>query len=99
MKHIALVAAVCLTIQVTATEYCLRGETRTGTQARPGVVAVDPRVIPLGSRVYVPTMGWFRAADTGRLIKGRRIDLWTPSRSGARRFGRQRMMVKVRSGR
>lgn len=99
MKHLFLAAAVCLSMQVTATEYCLHGTTRTGTQARPGVVAVDPRVIPLGSRVYVPTMGWFRAEDTGRLIRGRRIDLWTPSRSGARRFGRQRMMVKVRSGR
>lgn len=51
------------------------GRTRMGLQMRGGIVAVDPRVIPLGSRVYVPGYGVGLAADTGGAIKGRRIDL------------------------
>lgn len=45
-------------VTVEATAYCLRGRTATGTTPRRGVVAVDPRVIPLGSRVYVEGYGW-----------------------------------------
>lgn len=51
------------------------GRTRTGLPMRKGIVAVDPRVIPLHSRVYVPGYGIGLAADTGGAIKGRRIDL------------------------
>jgi len=51
------------------------GRTRLGLPMRKGIVAVDPRVIPLRSRVYVPGYGIGLAADTGGAIKGRRIDL------------------------
>ncbi len=51
------------------------GRTRLGLPMRRGIVAVDPRVIPLGSQVYVPGYGVGLAADTGGAIKGRRIDL------------------------
>ncbi len=51
------------------------GRTRLGLPMRHGIVAVDPRVIPLGSRVYVPGYGVGLAADTGGAIRGRRIDL------------------------
>lgn len=51
------------------------GRTRLGLPMRRGIVAVDPRVIPLGSQVYVPGYGIGLAADTGGAIKGRRIDL------------------------
>ncbi|MCL6562609.1 MAG: G5 domain-containing protein [Firmicutes bacterium] len=51
------------------------GYTATGMRAQYGVVAVDPRVIPLGSRVYVPGYGMAIAADTGSAIVGNRIDL------------------------
>ncbi|RMF35830.1 MAG: DUF348 domain-containing protein [Chloroflexi bacterium] len=51
------------------------GITATGLKMRKGIVAVDPRVISLGSRVYVPGYGIGLAADTGGAIKGRRIDL------------------------
>ncbi|MCX7682289.1 MAG: ubiquitin-like domain-containing protein [Anaerolineae bacterium] len=51
------------------------GRTATGMQMRHGIVAVDPRVIPLGSRVYVPGYGIGLAADTGGAIKRNRIDL------------------------
>ena len=51
------------------------GYTRLGMKMRKGIVAVDPRVIPLGSRVYVPGYGIGFAGDTGSRILGRRIDL------------------------
>ncbi len=51
------------------------GITRLGIPMRHGIVAVDPRVIPLGSNVYVPGYGKGYAADTGSRILGRRIDL------------------------
>lgn len=51
------------------------GRTRTGLPMRRGIVAVDPRVIPLLTRVYVPGYGVGLAADTGGAIRGRRIDL------------------------
>ncbi len=51
------------------------GITRTGIPMRDGLVAVDPRVIPLRSQVYVPGYGVGLAADTGGAIKGKRIDL------------------------
>ncbi len=51
------------------------GRTRLGLPMQKGIVAVDPRVIPLRSRVYVPGYGIGLAADTGGAIKGRRIDL------------------------
>jgi uncharacterized protein YabE (DUF348 family) len=56
-------------------DHPLYGITRLGWQAKKGVVAVDPRVINLGSQVYVPGYGLGTAADTGGMIKGRWIDL------------------------
>lgn len=69
------------------------GITATGVRARHGVVAVDPDVIPLGSRVYVPGYGLALAADTGGAINGNSIDLCMENASDAWRFGRR--MVKV----
>lgn len=46
-----------------------------GTPARSGVVAVDPRHIPLGSKICIPGQGWHTAEDTGKAIKGKRMDL------------------------
>ena len=56
-------------------DHPLYGITRLGMKARKGIVAVDPRVINLGTRVYVPGYGLAVAGDTGGKIKGRRIDL------------------------
>ena len=77
------------------------GITRSGTRVRPGVVAVDPRVVPLGSTLYVesmgrsPSYGISHAEDTGGAIKGNRIDLYYESRAEALRFGRQPVRVYV----
>ncbi|MCL4474021.1 MAG: 3D domain-containing protein [Actinobacteria bacterium] len=61
-----------------ATSYCLEGTTATGMRVGHGVIAVDPSVIPLGSRVHVSGYGDAIAADTGGAIQGNRIDVWLP---------------------
>ncbi|WP_298705222.1 3D domain-containing protein [uncultured Veillonella sp.] len=72
-----------------------RGITATGMVARRGVVAVDPDVIPLGTRLYIPGYGMAIAADTGGAISGHRIDLLMDSYSEAMEFGRQSIEVYV----
>ena len=71
------------------------GKTATGRPARFGVVAVDPRFIKLGTRVYVEGYGIAVAADTGGAIKGRRIDLCFNSRAEAMRVGRKSVKVTI----
>lgn len=77
------------------------GITRSGTRVRPGVVAVDPQVVPLGTKLYVKSgnggsdYGISHAEDTGGAIKGNRIDLYYESRSEALRFGRQPVKVYI----
>ena len=77
------------------TWYCLRGRTASGSLVRQGIVAVDPRVITLGSTIFVEGMGIFTATDTGGLIKGARLDFWTPSCSNAIKQGRRTVKVRV----
>lgn len=69
------------------------GITASGLPARHGIVAVDPSVIPLGTRVYVPGYGLALAADTGGMILGNKIDLCIEDYDAAWRFGRR--MIKV----
>jgi cystine transport system substrate-binding protein len=76
------------TMTVYATGYCLKGTTVTGLPVGPGIVATDPTVIPLGTRMTVPGYGEGVAADTGGSIQGHRIDVWIKSCSAAAAFGR-----------
>jgi 3D (Asp-Asp-Asp) domain-containing protein len=76
------------TMTVFATGYCLRGSTATGLPVGPGIVAVDPTVIPLGTRMTIPGYGEGVAADTGGRIKGARIDVWIASCAQAAAFTR-----------
>ena len=69
------------------------GYTATGLKAQKGVVAVDERVIPMGSRLYIPGYGFAVAADRGGAIKGMRIDLCFATYEEAIRFGRRRVKV------
>lgn len=69
------------------------GLTATGIAARRGIVAVDPNVIPLGTRVYVPGYGLGLAADVGGAIVGNKIDLCMEDSHEAWQFGRR--IVKV----
>lgn len=75
-----------------------RGLTATGynLKANPdGVIAVDPSVIPLGTRVYVEGYGYAVARDTGGAIKGNKIDLHMRSVSAARQFGRRTVKLTI----
>ena len=73
------------------------GITATGIRARHGVVAVDPNVIPLGTRVYIPGYGEAIAADTGGDIIGNRIDVVLEDYGSAMQFGRRTVDVYILS--
>lgn len=75
--------------------YCINGMTSRGVTTRRGVIAVDPRVIPYGSKIYVPNYGWGTALDTGGSIKGNTIDLWMPTRSQCMQWGTRTIKIKV----
>ncbi len=69
------------------------GITATGLRARKGIVAVDPRVIPLGTKLFIPGYGEALAADTGGWIKNDRIDLCFETLEECFRFGRRKIRV------
>ena len=71
------------------------GTTRTGSRARFGIVAVDPRIIPLGTRVYIEGYGPGLAADVGGAIKGKRMDLCFNTSSEARAWGRRHSRIWI----
>jgi uncharacterized protein YabE (DUF348 family) len=71
------------------------GITYSGLRVRPGIVAVDPRVIPLGTWLYVEGYGEALAADIGGAIKGNRIDLYYESPSDVRKYGKRPVKVYV----
>lgn len=81
-----------------ATAYCLKGRTALGHGVRRGIIAADPRVLRLGSKVILGAgsyTGQYFVSDTGGAVKGRKIDIWVPSCSEARRFGRRTVTVSL----
>jgi 3D (Asp-Asp-Asp) domain-containing protein/peptidoglycan hydrolase CwlO-like protein len=80
---------------VSSTGYCLKGNTATGVPTSPGVVAVDPVVIPLGTHMYVPGYGEGVAADTGAAVKGHTIDVWFESCAKAIAWGRKTVTITL----
>jgi len=82
-------------LKVDAVAYSLPGSTALGVPVRKGVVAVDPKLIPLGTKLHVPGYGPGVAADVGYAIKGKVIDLWFPSMARARQWGRRTVMITV----
>ena len=91
---------VSLPFSYVATAYSLRGRTASGKLVSQGIIAADPRVLPLGSRVHVQAGAWtgeYLVADTGGAIKGRKIDIWTPTSREAMRFGRRTVKLTVLS--
>jgi 3D (Asp-Asp-Asp) domain-containing protein len=84
----------------TATAYSLRGRTASGRGVSKGLIAADPRILPLGTRVHLhagPYSGEYLVADTGGSIHGKRIDIWTPSGREAMRFGKRTVKLTVLS--
>ena len=82
-------------LKVDAVAYSLPGSTALGVPVRKGVVAVDPKLIPLGTKLHVPGYGPGLAADVGYAIKGKVIDLWFPSMAKARQWGRRTVTITV----
>ena len=88
------------TLRVSATAYSSQDPgvgkyTSTGARVKRGIIAVDPRVIPLGTKIYVPGYGYGVAADTGGSIRGNRIDVAFDTRAEALRFGRKTVTIKI----
>ena len=83
------------TLVVSSTGYSLPGSTAIGLPVARGIVAVDPTVIPLGTRLTIPGYGEGIAADTGSAVKGYDIDLWFPTLREARAWGRQTVTVTL----
>lgn len=83
------------------TAYCrgCSGITKTGINLKKNpnlkVIAVDPRVIKLGTKVYVEGYGYAIAGDTGSAIKGNKIDVFMPNHSSALRWGRKTVKIKI----
>jgi 3D (Asp-Asp-Asp) domain-containing protein len=82
-------------VPVEMTAYCLtRTQTRRGRYVRAGIVATDPRLFPLARYIELYDgrryLGRFLIDDTGRLIKGNKIDIWMPTCREARVFGRRK---------
>lgn len=74
------------------------GVTATGAHVKKGIIAVDPSVIPLGTRVYIesePDYGYAVAADTGGAIKGNIIDVYVEGSNAAKNWGRRKVKVYI----
>lgn len=79
-----------------ASAYCFSGKTAMGHSVRRGLIAADPRVLKLGSKVVIDAGAWsgtYLVSDTGGAIKGKKIDIWVPSCSEARKFGRRTVQI------
>lgn len=83
-------------MSVEATAYAGDTITSTGTTPKWGTIAVDPTVIPYGTKVYIPKFDMvFTAEDCGSAIKGKRIDIFMNSEAECVKFGRQNMEIKI----
>lgn len=84
-------------LKVEATAYCGDEVTSLGIKPTPyRTIAVDPKVIPYGSIVYIPEYkALFRAEDTGSAIKGKRIDIFLPNEDECKEFGRKNIRIYV----
>lgn len=83
------------TIRVKAYAYSGGGTTASGKKAAKGVIAVDPKVVKLGTKVYVPGYGYAIAADTGGMIKGNIIDVYMNTNSQCIKWGVRYITIKV----
>ena len=83
-----------------ASAYCDRGPTKSGVRAQIGVVAADVRRLPIGTRLRIvapgePYAGVYTVLDTGSKVKGHHLDIFMPSCSHARRFGKRPVQVRI----
>ncbi len=82
-----------------ATAYSQAGITASGEHTHRHIVAADPKILPLGTRVKIKWAGWYSGeyvvADTGAKIEGRRLDIYMPSTVRAKKFGIRPVNVKI----
>jgi len=87
----------------TATAYCTGTVTASGIPVSKGIVAADPAVLPLGTRIRItraaPYNGTYWVLDTGGAIRKRRLDVYIPDCAAARQFGRRSVHVTIIPGR
>jgi 3D (Asp-Asp-Asp) domain-containing protein len=81
-----------------ANAYCQSGRTQSGLRTKPGMIAADPHVLPLGSQVRIEggkgvQSGVYTVTDTGGIVKGRRLDIYMPNCRAAKAFGARRVRV------
>lgn len=69
--------------------------TATGKEIETGMIAVDTKIIPLGTKVEIKDLGIFTAEDTGGKIRGNRIDIYFETREEAEKFGRKVIWVRI----
>ena len=69
--------------------------TATGKEAYEGIIAVDPKIIPLGTEVEIKDLGKFIAEDTGGKIKGNKVDIYFSSKAEAKEFGKQGIWLRM----
>ena len=87
---------ISLTLNVESTAYTYTGnKTATGVEPRQGLIAVDPKVIAMGSKVYIEGYGYAIAADTGGAIRGNRIDVFFPTLRQCMDWGRRSVHIYV----
>ena len=83
----------------TATAYSASGVTQSGEYTHRHVIAADPDILPIGSRIRVRRAGKYSGeyvvADTGQKIVGRKLDIYIPSTAECRKFGKKVVQVKV----
>lgn len=83
----------------TATAYTIEGKTASGGHTHAGIVAADPRVLPIGSRIRVSDAGRYSGVytvtDTGRAIRGHDIDIYIANNAEAKKFGKKTVKVEV----
>jgi 3D (Asp-Asp-Asp) domain-containing protein len=98
LQNLAGARILRLPVEFQATAYCDSGITKSGVHTSAGLVAADPKVLPLGSLIHVESPdypGIYQVMDTGRLVKGKIIDIFLPTLESAVEFGRQRVRVTV----
>jgi 3D (Asp-Asp-Asp) domain-containing protein len=82
-----------------ATAETQKGETALGTTSHFGIVAADPTILPLGTRIRVMDAGKYsgeyKVTDTGPAVKGRHIDIFLPTAAEAKQFGKKTVRVEI----
>ena|SRR5690348_263801 len=82
-----------------ATAYAITGITASGEWTHRHVVAADPDILPIGTRIKIRRAGRYSGeyvvADTGTKIQGRRLDIYMPTEAECKKFGVKRVKVKV----